>query len=171
LTHIKVAAGRQTEKIARSRGSCAMLARKPFAIEAPLGPRLETLLDYWRGLLRGEAAMPFADDVDMTKVKALCSDVFVLGVFERPERFRLDLAHTPFAPEIEAALVGRFIDEIDLQTPLEFLRAQADATVESLAPTLYRHQPSASEQPYARLLLPAWGEGQVKLLLAGVEWR
>src|SRR5690242_12371105 len=145
--------------------------KQPFAVDAPLGPRLEALMEYWRKLLRGEATMPFADDVDMAKVKALCSDVFVLGVFERPERFRLDLAHTPFAPEVEASLVGRFIDEIDLPTPLEFLRAQADATVEGLAPTLHRHAPAGSERPYARLLLPAWGEGQVKLLLGGVEWR
>lgn len=145
--------------------------RMPFAVDGPLGPRLDKLMAYWRSLLRGEAAMPFADDVDMAEVKTLCSDTLVLGVFERPERFRLDLAHTPFAPDVEATLVGRFIDEIDLPTPLEFLRAQADATVESLGPTLYRHSPAASEPPYARLLLPVWGEGQVKLLLAGVEWR
>jgi hypothetical protein len=147
-----------------------MLAHKPFAVDT-LGPRLEQLMDYWRNLLRGEASMPFADDIDMAKAQPLCSDTFVLGVFERPERFRLDLAHTPFAPDIAAKLVGRFLDEIDLPTPLEFLRAQADATVEGLSPTLYRHQPSGSERPYARLLLPAWGEGQVRLLLGGVEWR
>lgn len=40
-----------------------------------------------------------------------------------------------------------------------------------IRPTLYRHEPSGSERPYARLLLPAWGEGQVRLLLGGIEWR
>lgn len=148
-----------------------MLARKPFAVDAPLGPRLQSLMDYWESLRRGEASMPFADDVDLMKVKALCSDVFVLGVFERPQRFRLDLAHTPFALQVEAKLEGRFIDEVDLPTPMEFLRAQSDATLEGLAPTLYRHSPTGSERPYARLMLPAWGEGQVRLLLAGLEWR
>lgn len=143
----------------------------PFAVEAPLSPRLDDLLEYWRGLRRGDAAMPFADDLDMVTAKAMCSDVFVLGVFERPERFRLDLAHTPNAETVETGLTGRFIDEIDLPTPLEFLRAQADATVEGMAPTIYSHRPTIAERPYARLLLPAWGEGQIKLLLGAVEWR
>jgi len=145
-----------------------MLRSAPFAITGPLGPRLDRLMDYWRSLLRGEATMPFADDLDMQRVNACCSDSFVLGVFEKPERFRLDLASTPFAPAVEATLQGRFIDEIDLPTPLEFLRSQADATVEGGSPTLYEHSGGRS---YARLLLPAWGEGQVKLLLGGVEWR
>jgi hypothetical protein len=124
-------------------------------------------MDYWRGLLRGEATMPFADDIDMTKLRALADDVFVLGVFEKPERFRLELARSPRAPGLEA-LQGRFIDEADLPTPLEFLRAQAGATVESEGPTVHRQ---AGEQAYARLLAPAWGEGQIRLLLGAVEWR
>jgi hypothetical protein len=144
------------------------MSQTPFAINAPLGPRLAAVMDYWRGLLRGEATIPFADDIDMTRVRALTDDLFVLGVFEKPERFRLDLAHLPGAPKIEASLQGRFIDEIDLPTPFEFLRAQADAAVESLAPTLHRQ---GGERAYARLLAPAWGEGQVRLLLGAVEWR
>jgi len=148
-----------------------MLRHDPFAIDAPLGPRLEALLDYWRDLRRGQASVPFADDLDMLEVEGLCSDVFVLGVFEKPERFRLDLIRTPNAAAIEETLGDRFIDEIDLPTPLEFLRAQADATVESRAPTVYRHAPSGAGRGYARLLLPAWGEGQIKLLLGAVEWR
>ncbi len=143
----------------------------PFAIDRPPPPRLAALLDYWRDLLRGEAETPFADDVDMVKAKALVSDLFILGVFEKPERFRVELAVTPSAPAIQADLLNRFIDDIDLPTPLEFLRAQADATVESLAPTLYDHRPKGGERGYARLLLPFWGEGQVKLLLGALEWR
>lgn len=139
----------------------------PFAIETPLGPRLAAVLDYWRGLLRGEATMPFADDLDMTRVSALVDDVFVLGVFERPERFRLDLAHLRGAAAGEG-LQGRFIDELELPTPFEFLRAQADAAVESQAPTVHRQ---GGERAYARLLVPLWGEGQVRLLLGAVEWR
>ena len=141
----------------------------PFAIERPLPTRLGAVLDYWRGLLRGEATIPFSDDVDITKVEALCADVFLLGVFAKPERFRLDLAHTPHAPGVEGQLLGRFIDEVELPTPLEFLRAQADAAVESVGPTLYEHSPGGGEHPYARLLLPAWGEGKVSLLIGALE--
>ena len=142
----------------------------PFAIERPLPARLGAVLDYWRGLLRGEATVPFADDVDVTKVEALCADVFLLGVFEKPERFRLELARTPHASTVESQLLGRFIDEVELPTPLEFLRAQADAAVESVGPTLYEHSPAGGGRPYARLLAPTWGEGQVKLLIGAVEF-
>jgi hypothetical protein len=94
----------------------------------------------------------------------------VLGVFEKPERFRLDLAKTPHAPQVEGELQGRFLDEMELTNPLDYLRAQADATVESGGPTYYRHSPSGSERRYARLLLPMWGEGQIRLLLGAIEW-
>ncbi|MGA0604060.1 hypothetical protein ACO2Q3_25370 [Caulobacter sp. KR2-114] len=143
----------------------------PFAVTAPLPPRLDSLASYWRGLLRGGAETPFADDLDMAAVNALVSDSFVLGVFEKPERFRMDLAHTPHAPAIEADLMDRFIDEVALPSPLEFLRAQAEATVEAAAPTVYVHTAEGPERSYQRLLLPAWGEGHVKLLLGALEWR
>lgn len=144
-----------------------MRRHAPFAIDEALGPRLDAVLAYWRGLRRGEASVPFADDIDMAAVRRLCDDVFVLSVFENPERFRLGLAHTPRAPEIHDTLLGRFIDEVALPKPLEYLRAQACAAVEGLAPAYYRHD---SDPSYARLLLPAWGEGQVRLLLGAIEW-
>ncbi len=143
----------------------------PFALDGVPGPRLGALIDYWRGLLRGEATMPFADDLDMAEVEAAVSDAFVLGVFERPLRFRLDLAATPNATAV-GDLAGRFLDEVDLPPALAYVRSQAEATVESGAPTLYRHRTSAGAQrPYARLLLPTWGEGHIKLLVGGIEWR
>ncbi|HTX51118.1 MAG TPA: PAS domain-containing protein [Caulobacteraceae bacterium] len=144
-----------------------MRRHAPFAIDEALGPRLDALFTYWSGLKRGEASIPFADDIDMAMVEDLCGDVFVLGVFEKPERFRLDLARTPRAPEIQNTVLGRFIDEVDLPGPLQYLRAQADAAVEGAAPAYYRRD---GEPAYARLLLPAWGEGQVRLLLGAIEW-
>jgi hypothetical protein len=143
----------------------------PFAIDGPLPTSLAGLFDYWRSLLRGEATMPFADDLDMTKAKGLVSDLFVVGVFEKPERFRLELAHAPNAPRLQDLLLGRFIDEIALESPLDYLRAQADAAVEGLGPTYYEHAARGDGRDYARLLLPFWGEGQVKLLLGAIEWR
>jgi hypothetical protein len=143
----------------------------PFSIDLPLSPSLDRLLGYWRGLLRGEATVPFADDLNLAKVEALADEVFLLGVFEKPQRFRLDLAHTRQAHQVEATLTGRFIDEVELPNPLEFLKAQASATVESLAPSFYEHRPKHAERGYGRLLLPAWGEGHVSLLLGAVEFR
>ena len=143
----------------------------PFPIEGPLSPSLDRALDYWRNLLRGGATVPFADDVDMGRVQELCGEVFVLGVFQKPERFRLELARTPHAPAVERELQDRFIDDVDLPTPLEFLRSQAAATTESMAPTFYEHRPRAAERGYGRLLLPFWGGGQVSLVLGAVEFR
>ena len=134
----------------------------PFALD--LSSRLEAVLGYWRGLRRGEAAIPFADDIDILAVQDLCADVFLLDVFDRPRRFRLALAHTPNAPHVEADLQGRFLDETDMPPPLELLLAQADAVVEVRAPTCHR------ERRYVRLLLPAWGEGQIRQLLGAIDW-
>jgi hypothetical protein len=147
-----------------------MHGHAPFAVESALSPKLAAVMDYWRGLRRGEADIPFADDLDPGQAQALCDDIFVLGVFEHPERFRLDLASTPHAPEMEAELQGSFLDELELVAPLDYARAQADAAVESRAPTWYRRGPSGSGRGYARLLLPLWGEGQVRLLLGAIEW-
>ena len=146
-----------------------MRSRLPFAIDEALSSKLDAVLAYWRALRRGEASIPFADDIDIAAIRALCPDVFILSVFEKPERFRLDLAYAPYAPRIESELQGRFIDEFDLSSPLDYLRAQADAAVVGLAPTYYRHTPSGAEAAYGRLLLPTWGEGQVKLLLGAIE--
>ena len=143
----------------------------PFAIAAPLSSRLGAVFDAWTGLLRGEATIPFADDLDVVGLEGLCPNLFLLGVFEKPRRFRLDLARTPDAPQIEGAFRGRFIDEVDMPTPMEFLRAQAEAAVESAAATVYDHVPAGAGRAYGRLVLPTWGEGQVSLLVGAVEFR
>jgi len=143
----------------------------PFAIEPPLSGRLEAVLEDWKSLLRGQAEIPFADDLDFARAERLCPDAFLLGVFERPRRFRFELASTPHAPEIARELLGRFIDEVELRGPLHYLRAQAEAAVESLAPSFYEHRPTGAEHGYGRLLLPAWGEGHVSALLGAVEFR
>ena len=61
---------------------------------------------------------------------------------------------------------GRFIDELVLSGPLEFLRSQCSAAVEARAPTFYRHE---SKPAYARILLPMWGDGRIGMLLGAVE--
>jgi hypothetical protein len=141
----------------------------PFSITNPLSARLGAVLDDWRALLRGQASMPFADDVDVAKLATACPNLFLLGVFDRPRRFRLDVARAEGGPEI-AALAGRFLDEVDQPNPMAFLRSQAEATVESAQPTLYE-QGARSGRPYGRLLLPAWGDGRISLLIGAVEFR
>ena len=66
---------------------------RPFAVESPLPPHLDGLLAYWKDLCRGQADMPFADDIDMNRVRELVSDSFTLGVFAKPARYVAVLPH------------------------------------------------------------------------------
>ena len=141
----------------------------PFALPRSLPTRLGQTLAHWRGLLRGGAETPFADDVSVSELRALAEDVVLLGVFQRPQRFRLDLAYAPDAPMIESDLLDRFVDEADLPAPLAFLQAQAAATVEALAPTYYERKSRGGEPGFGRLLLPAWGEGRVSLIVCALQ--
>lgn len=110
--------------------------------------------------------MPFWDDLVLGDMGDLQGDAFTLEVFDKPERFRFGL----MGKDLEACCVGEveglFLGEDRLSEPFGFLLSQASATVESAAPTLYR---SEGEMPYARLLLPMWGEGRVGLLLGVVD--
>lgn len=146
------------------------IARTPLAITGPLSARLGEVHDYWRRLLRGEATIPFTDDVDPNLFGGICPDIFLVGVFERPRRFRLDFARMPEAPQVERQYLGRFLDEFDAPTPLEFILAQAAAAAEGPSPTIYQHRPRRRGRAYDRLLLPAWGEGRVSLLIGAVEF-
>ena len=70
--------------------------------------------------------------------------------------------------------VGKFLDEIEVHAPLQYLNSQASATIESRAPTHYRqgggrHRKHSSPlDGYARILLPLWGNGRIGMLLGAV---
>lgn len=141
----------------------------PFRVPRSLDPDLARIRAYWRGLLRGAAEMPFADDLDMNALADLREQLMVIEVFAEPERFRFDIVGKGIgAPEA----VGRFADEIEPKTPFEFLRAQASVTLEAGRPTLFKRDEGADgARGYARLLLPLWGDGHISLVLGAVEWR
>ena len=74
-----------------------------------------------------------------------------------------------------ADLAGAFSDQIDIRHPFEYFNSQCFATVETRAPTYYRHvlaDDGASRQgeEYSRLMLPMWGEGHVGMVLGVVAW-
>lgn len=139
-----------------------MTQAAPFAVDGPLAPPLARLLAYWEGLKRGQAEIPFWDDLSEVKIEASGAETFILDVFSRPERFRFnDLEVAPQAIERDQ-LLGLFLDDVDLPEVFALLRAQASAATELMRPTLYR---AGSLQ---RLLLPAWGEGQVRMLVGGL---
>ena len=107
--------------------------------------------------------MPFSDDLKLANLPDLTGELMLIEVFERPTRFRIERVGAGLTSD---ALAGRFLDEAHLGPPFDFLAAQCSATVEGAAPTYFR---STAEWPHSRLLLPFWGQGQIKLLLAAFE--
>jgi hypothetical protein len=164
LSEVKAVRGRWADRLAMTQ------TLSPFSIVRPLASKLDAVLSYWQNLRRGEAEIPFSDDLSMPSVKQLCSDVFLLDVFAAPERFRLSTAEIGLAKETQDQILGRFIDEVDLPDPFDLLRAQSSATVEEMRPTVYRHERTSIDgEGYERLLLPTWGEGRVLTLLGAVQ--
>jgi len=135
-------------------------ATLPYALPDKLDPGLAETLAYWRGLIRGKASsMPYWDDVKLSDMASHAERVMLVGAFEKPERFRFEIVGSGITSRYGEELQGRFADEVDIRSPLEFFRAQASVTVEGRAPTYY------AGDGYARLLLPLWGDGHIGMLL------
>jgi len=143
----------------------AMKMKHPFGLHSHLSPDLARVLAYWRGLLRGAATMPFWDDAKLSDLPDLRDRLFLVDVFQQPERFRFGVMGA--ALQEADGLSGRFLDETDLGHPFDFLRSQCAATVEAAEPTYF--QGEGAGRPYARLLLPMWGEGRISMLLGAVD--
>jgi hypothetical protein len=137
----------------------------PFALSGMVEPSLARVLAYWDGLKRREASIPFWDDIKLSNLPDLTDDLVLMDVFSRPERFRFNTIGSRIAQRHGDPAVGKFADDIDLQRPFRFLRAQCSATVEARAPTYYRDAGNSS-----RLLLPMWGDGRIGMLLGAVTW-
>ena len=140
----------------------------PYAVPAHLPADLVRVRAYWSGLLRGNAEMPFWDDVKLTDLPDLVDTLFLIDVFGAPERFRFNSVGKGISGGAEP---GRFLDEIELTGPLAFLRSQCSATVESAATTFLGQEVRLpGTHAYARLLLPMWGDGRVSMLLGAVDF-
>ncbi|MDP1632936.1 MAG: hypothetical protein Q8L66_16090 [Caulobacter sp.] len=139
---------------------------QPYALPASLSPDLKTVEAYWRSLLRGSAEMPFWDDIDLTTMPSLAGRLFVVGAFDKPDRYRLEIVGETLARAAGKEIAGLFVDELRLPPPLAFLGSQASATVEAAAPT-YHEEPG--QAGYRRLLLPMWGDGHISMLLGVVD--
>ena len=137
-----------------------MTQTAPCAVDGPRSPPLARLLTYWEGLRRGQAEIPFWDDLSEIKIEASGAETFILDVFSRPERFRVN--DLEIAAVDRERLLGLFLDDVDLPEVFALLRAQASATTELMRPTLHR------VGGLQRLLLPAWGEGEVRMLVGGL---
>ena len=139
--------------------------QNPFPVPKTVKPEMRRALDYWRNLKRGENDIPFADDVSLANLRN--SQTFLIKVFVSPLRFRLEAAGGALQVANSVPL-GRFIDEIPANGVLSFLLTQCCARVEANEPTFCHFGESDTEREFSRILLPAWGDGHIDLLLAAV---
>ncbi|MCJ9430215.1 hypothetical protein [Kordiimonas marina] len=149
-----------------------MTASKPYELPKKMSPELERVVAYWRSLLRGSAEMPFADDLSLEALPDMAPRLALVEVFTLPERFRLSFIGGELATKQTEPLLGKYLDEVELYFPLEFLRSQASATVESASPTCHAQAASKDGEhaAYSRLMLPMWGDGHISLILVALDW-
>jgi hypothetical protein len=138
--------------------------KHPFALPTRLSPDLTRVHAYWRGLLRGSAQVPFWDDARPTDLPDLADRLFLVDVFQRPERFRFGMVGKGVGGE---SLSGLFLDEAALPRPFAYLRSQCAAAVEAAEPTLMVQD---DREGFARLVLPMWGDGRISMLLGAVDF-
>lgn len=139
--------------------------QNPFALPAAVKPELQRVVNYWRDLRRGENGMPFADDVNLPALRG--ADAFLLKVFASPLRFRVEtLSNEPNATN--RTITGRFLDEISIGRTLSYVLAQSCATIEAAEPTFCQFAANGPDRGFSRVLLPAWGDGHIDLLLGAV---
>ena len=144
---------------------------QPFLLPRKLPVRLARLQHYWNDLRRGENAVPFSDDVNVSAVPELSAILMLVEVFERPQRFRFSRVGQELLGDGNSGITGKFADEIEMCRPFEFFLAQASVTVEASSPTFYRRAGSSGkgdDASYSRLLLPTWGNGRVDMLIGAV---
>jgi hypothetical protein len=146
----------------------------PYSVPSKLEADLARLRAYWEGLKRGDAGMPFWDDVNLTALPDLSGRLMLIDVFEKPLRFRFGTVGEELKERYGADYVGKFSDEIEIKRPLHYVSSQCVATMEGRAPTYYRHEVakhgSSRAEGYSRLILPMWGDGHIGMLLGAVAW-
>ena len=151
-------------------------SKRPYAPPRKLERGLARALAFWNGLKRREAEIPFWDDVKLSALPALSATLAMIDVSPKPARFRfaVGVVGEEIKRRYGGDLAGVFLDEIEIRYPFQFLISQCSATVESGAPTYYRHVEARGARPqqaFSRLLLPLWGDGRIGMLLGAFAWK
>lgn len=148
-------------------------AASPFEVRDDLPPGLTQVRDYWQGLKRGNAIMPFWDDVNLSSLPDLAGRLMLIDVFESPFRFRFNTIGQEIRALYGSNVTGKFLDEIEVRAPFDYMIAQLHATIESRSPAVYESVSSRSSAQhqgrYARLLLPMWGNGRIEMMLGAID--
>jgi len=115
--------------------------------------------------------MPFSDDVNLSRLEKLSANLLLIDVFSAPQRFRFNHLGEKIIKKFGVNIAGKFADESESHAPFNYFIAQASTTAEAQAPTLYSSSSGGKKTrgtPYLRIILPAWGNGRVDLLLGAI---
>lgn len=148
-------------------------AASPFEVPDDLLPGLTQVRAYWQRLKRGNATIPFWDDVVLSSLPALGERLMLIDVFESPFRFRFNTIGHEIRAMYGTNVTGKFLDEVEIKSPFEYMTAQLHATIESRQPSLYVSFSSRNphqQDRYSRLFLPMWGNGRIEMMLAAIEF-
>ena len=113
----------------------------PFPLSSQPKEIYDGVLRYWSNLKRGDNEIPFSDDLDPTQLAQWSEQLFLVEVFDMPQRFRFNAVGQLTKQLFGLNIVGKFLADLDVRTPLEFMSAQASATIEAGAPTYFRAGP------------------------------
>jgi hypothetical protein len=80
----------------------------PYTFPRNLEPDLAQVLAYWEGLKRGDAGMPFWDDVNLSALPNLSKRLMLIEVFDKPLRFRLGTVGAELAERYRGDLSNKF---------------------------------------------------------------
>jgi hypothetical protein len=148
--------------------------KPPFALPQRIEPSLTRVVVYWEKLKRGQANIPFADDVKVDALPGLADNVLLIDVFEKPFRFRFAAVGRRIVEQHGSDLDGKFVDEFVDREPLDYFFSQCSATVEGHMPTYFQHglieKKKKSAGNYARVIFPLWGDGHISMLLGAIAW-
>ena len=149
----------------------AVTDAQPFALPAFLNAPFAALRGYWNSLKRGNASIPFSDDLSLAALGKLADSVVLIHVFKKPQRFLFEMAAGKVSDLYGEKLEDQFADELEARTPLQYFASQSSATAESGTPTFYHYAQAGESAEYKRLMLPFWGDGHVTTILATFEIR
>jgi hypothetical protein len=147
-----------------------MMPETPYPLPPAIEPDLERVRRYWAGLSRGGAEMPFWDDLKLANLADGGASAMLIDAFQNPRRFRMGFLGRVVTERYGAPIAGKFFDEIDLRGPLDQLDGQCAVTLDRRAPTYFRYRPEddLKAAPYARIILPMWGNGHIEMLLGAI---
>ena len=138
-------------------------------------PRLQWLYDYWLEK-RGTRLAPRRDDMEAKDFKNILPIIYILDVVGPPPcRFRFRLTGTRFVEEYGEDVIGRFVDQIDLDDHEKPILAEYECVARSGQPSSTKWDYTKHDGrhlSYEHLILPLSSDGaKIDMLFGAADMR